>query len=100
MAKKAVKPKRPANTRDFFERGKAVFIRTVTHYYVGRVVQASECEIILEDAAWVADTGRFAAALRAANFSEVEPYESQVLINRGAIVDATEWSGKLPAELK
>ena len=44
--------------------GKAVFIRSVTHHYIGRVSKlVSDNSAILEEAAWIADDGRFADAL-------------------------------------
>lgn len=81
---------------------KQVFIRTVTHYYTGRVVSESAREIVLEDAAWIADTGRFATALVAGEFSEVEPYPDgmRVRIMVHAIVDVVEWPYALPRTQK
>lgn len=77
--------------------GTPVFIRTVTHHYTGRVVEYAEEEVALEDAAWIADDGRFAEAMKSGEFGEVEPYPDgrRVVINRGAIID---WS-PAPAEL-
>lgn len=66
-------------------------IRTVTMVDTGRLVAVTEHELVLEDAAWIADTGRFADALKTANFSEVEPFPSgRVIVGRGAIIDAVE----------
>ena len=75
--------------------GKLYLIRTVTFFYVGRLVALDEHELVLEDAAWVADTGRFAEALATGKLTEVEPYpDGPVLIGRGALVDAAEWHGE------
>lgn len=72
-----------------WEIGGNYLIRTVTHIQSGRVVAVGDSEIILEDAAWIADTGRFAGALETANFSEVEPFpQGRVLVGRGALIDA------------
>lgn len=50
-------------------------------------------ELVLEDAAWIADTGRFADALKKAEFSEVEPFpDGKVIVGRGAVIDAVEIS--------
>lgn len=75
-----------------------VFIRTVTNYYTGRVVKETAQEIVLSEAAWIADTGRFHVAMANGTFSEVEPYPDgmQVRIQRNAIVDVTEWPHALP----
>ena len=80
--------------------GEKVFIRTVTHYYTGRVIRVSKDEIELESAAWIADTKRFADTLRLGELSEVEPYPDRVLIGRGAVVDICTWLHDLPTEQK
>lgn len=80
--------------------GRAVLIRTVTHYYTGRIAQVKAHEIVLRDAAWIADTGRFFDALSTGNLSEVEPFVGPVSINRDVLVDATEWKHPLPKTQK
>jgi hypothetical protein len=80
--------------------GKAVLIRTVTHYYTGRVAQVKAHEIVLRDAAWIADTDRFHDALKTGTLSEVEPFVGPVSVNRDALVDVTEWKHALPREQK
>jgi hypothetical protein len=76
--------------------GNQVFIRAVTNYYTGRIVEITEGEILLVDAAWIADTGRFSDALKTGNLNEVEPYPNLVAVGRGAIVDVTHWPHELP----
>ena len=72
-----------------FEIGAIYLIRTVTMIDVGRVVAASHKWIVLEDAAWIADTGRFSDALKSCEFSEAEPFpDGRVIIGAGAIIDA------------
>lgn len=80
--------------------GQAYFIRTVTMYFTGRLIQITSQELMLEEAAWIADTGRFADAMRSGSFSEIEPFNGRVIIGRGSIVDAQEWSLVLPKEQK
>ena len=56
---------------------------------IGRLLRVTPTELVLEDAAWIADTGRFSDALKAASFNEVEPFpDGEVIIGRGAIIDA------------
>ncbi len=70
--------------------GEAYFIRTVTHHFTGKLVEVFKDELVLEDAAWIADDGRLADALKKKEFNEVEPYpDGQVIIGRGSIIDAT-----------
>ncbi len=76
-----------------YEIGKIYLIRTVTMIDLGRVVEVTDQEIILEDAAWIADTGRFSDALKSENFSEVEPFPSgKVIIGRASVIDAVQVS--------
>lgn len=96
--KKATKT---AKTAHGWVLGRSYLIRTVTHYIVGRLVAVSPHELWLEDAAWVADTGRFAQALESGALSEVEPFPAgAVAVGRGAIADACAWPHALPRSVK
>lgn len=76
--------------------GKNVFIRTVTHYYTGHLLTADGPFFHLEDAAWIADTGRFADALATGTLSEIEPYPGSCFVSAAAIIDLCEWQHDLP----
>lgn len=79
-----------------WEIGANYLIRTVTMIDTGRLVAVTAHELVLEDAAWIADTGRFADAIAKAEFSEVEPFPAgRVIIGRGAVIDAVK-IGSLP----
>ena len=80
--------------------GNDVFIRTITYHYTGRIVELTETDIVLEDAAWIASSGRWNEALTTGVLSEVEPYVGQVSINRASYVDATLWGFALPRKVK
>ena len=80
--------------------GNGVFIRGVTNYYTGKIVALTRDEIVLTDAAWIADTGRFSGALRSGVLNEVEPYPGTVTVGRGAVCDVTDWPHPLPRETK
>lgn len=72
--------------------GKNIIIRTVTMIQVGKLVGVTPHELVLEDAAWVADTGRFSECLATGNVNECEPFPvGQVIVGRGAVIDACEW---------
>lgn len=83
-----------------YQVGQNYFIRTVTHYYTGRLVRVTQKELVLEDAAWIADTGRFHDALKNGTLSEIEPFPSPVIVGRGAVIDATLWTHELPRNQK
>jgi hypothetical protein len=71
--------------------GANYLIRTVTMIDTGRLVGVTPTELVLEDAAWIADTGRFSDAVQKASFSEVEPFPAgRVIIGRGSVIDAVE----------
>lgn len=81
--------------------GENMLIRTVTHYWVGRIVSVSPSELVLEEAAWIADTGRYSDSLKDGDFEEVEPvYHGRVIVGRGAVIDAVSWRHGLPREKK
>lgn len=81
-----------------FEIGKDYLIRTVTHIDIGTVVSVGPIEIIMVNASWIGDTGRYADAFKCGSLNEVEPYpdDQEVIIGRGAIIDATRWTHPLP----
>ena len=80
--------------------GEKVFIRTVTMHYTGSVVEVNDLDVLLEDAAWIADSGRFATALKDGTLKEVEPFPENVSVFLGAIVDVSPWNHDLPREQK
>jgi len=83
--------------------GKSYLFRLVTHAWTGRIIWVGDKEISIETAAWVADTGRFTSCqtdMMNDSDSEIEPVKRNVVIGRGAIVDAIEWLSELPTEPK
>ena len=73
-----------------WEIDKNYFIRTVTMSLTGTLVSVGDKELVLKDAAWIADSGRFHKALQdITECSEVEPFQNNIIIGRGSIIDAT-----------
>jgi len=89
-----------ASGAELWEVGKAYLIRTVTMTLTGRLVAVTEHELALTEAAWIAETGRYANAIETGEFVEVEPYPdgATVLVGRGAVVDACQLATPLPRE--
>lgn len=83
-----------------YQVGQNYFIRTVTHHYTGRLIKVTPKELVLQDVAWIADDGRFMNAIKDGTLKEIEPYQDDVVIGRGAILDATIWRHPLPREQK
>src|SRR6185503_18694326 len=81
-------------TQSPYNIGKNYFIRTVTHHHTGKRVDVTQQELILENAAWIADDGRLTEALAKSEFKEVEmfPVGSRVIVGRAAVIDAVEIS--------
>ena len=80
--------------------GEKVFVRTVTMSYTGRVVAVTDYDMELEDAAWIPDTGRFAAFLADGVLNEVEPFPGLAILPLGAIVDISPWNHDLPRKVQ
>ena len=80
----------------------AVIVRTVTHYYVGMLVNETERWLYLRDCSWVADTGRWSTALASGTLNEVEPYPDGIVVrvSVGAVVDVAPWLHTLPRSVK
>ncbi len=86
---------------EYWEIGKNYFLRTVTHHVVGKLKAINPYEIVLIDAAWVADDGRFGECLEKGIVKEVEPApEGIALIGRGSLIDAYTWNHDLLREVK
>lgn len=94
--------KGPGEVSHPYEVNKNYFIRTVTHHLTGKLVKVTSKELVLEQAAWIADDGRFYDALKTGKLNEVEPFpqDVQVIVGRGALIDAVIWKHALPAEQK
>ena len=73
-----------------FKVGDKLFVRTVTYFMTGRVKEIVGAFMVMEEAAWIADTGRFHDALKSGGFSEVEPFPNGVAyLNSASIIDAS-----------
>jgi hypothetical protein len=74
-----------------WEIGKPYLIRTVTMIQHGILVDVTDKELVLSQAAWIADTGRFSDFVNGKiEPDEVEPFPQDkiVIVGRGALVDA------------
>jgi len=79
--------------------GKKFFFRTVTYYLVGRVIKIIGSIAQLEDASWVADSGRFTQAIKEGTLNEIEPV-GECYLNIQTIVDFFPWKHDLPMDQK
>jgi hypothetical protein len=84
---------------DLFEEGKKYFVRTVTYHAVGICKEIREGFLLLDEAMWVADSGRLSDALKEGfnkiDSSELEPFNGILHININSIVDFVEYKPKL-----
>ncbi len=69
--------------------GQDYHIRTVTMALHGKLVAVTPQELVLQDAAWIADSGRFADYMAGKEPSEIEPFpEGNLIVGRGSVIDA------------
>ena len=80
--------------------GEKYFIRTVSYHLTGQVKAIVGDFLVLENAAWVADSGRFNEAIKTGVLAEVEPVFVDTFVNTKAITDAFVWEHSLPREVK
>src|SRR3990167_8431007 len=79
--------------------GGKFFFRTVTYHAVGEVKAIVGRFAVLEQASWVADSGRFMNAIKDGELKEVEPV-GEMFLNLDTVVDFFPWKNKLPTEQK
>ena len=76
--------------------GEKYFFRTVTYHLTGRVKKVLGHGILeLENAAWIADSGRFMQAIKKGDLKEVEPV-GRAYININSVTDFFPWKHRLP----
>ena len=87
-----------------YEIGKNYLIRTVTMIQVGKLLSVFDKELVLDDAAWVPNTGRFNEALKdgieSSDSSEIELFKSKIIVGRGALIDCCVYNHELPTKNK
>ena len=78
-----------------WEIGKSYLIRTVTMIQHGKLLDVTDKELVITDASWIADTGRFHDfMIGKCQPKEVEPFAPGiVIINRAAVIDAQQLNG-------
>lgn len=84
--------------------GKNVYIQTITLFFTGKLMSIEAGFFVIQDAAWIAATGRVATALVEGNsaLGEVEPYPDglEVRVSIDATVVFFQWLHPLPREQK
>jgi hypothetical protein len=79
-----------------FESGK-FFFRTVTYHALGNIVERQNNFVKLEDASWVADSGRFSKAIENGDKALLEvEYVGTMYVNLDTVTDAFPWEHDLP----
>ena len=72
--------------------GQHYVLRTVTMIDVGKLVEVTDHELVLENASWIADTGRWSNFLEKGEYDESEPFpDGRVIIGRDSVIDAVIW---------
>ena len=74
----------------FYTIGKVYAFRTITMIYTGRLVAENESCFVLENAAWIPETDRWASFTDTGAHKEAEPYKRPVILHKSGMLDATE----------
>ena len=83
--------KKPKTDDSHYEIGKPYMVHTVTAFYKGILEKVTAKELILKNASWVPDTGRFNEFAKTGDSNtEEEPFLENTLVpvSRGAMVIA------------
>uniref|UniRef100_A0A6M3L9G7 Uncharacterized protein n=1 Tax=viral metagenome TaxID=1070528 RepID=A0A6M3L9G7_9ZZZZ len=101
IKKSSILPTIPESETYPYVIGERYYIEQVTKYFTGRLVALTNRELILDQCAWIADTGRYTQAMATGNFNEVEPFpDGFVFVMRDAGVLIRPWSLILPRSQK
>lgn len=101
MTKKTTKKTKPVlNKKHSLTVGSSVLIRTVTHYFTGRIVSITEKDLVLDQCAWIADTGRFSSCISTGSIDECEYIGDGHIVFLAGIIDVARWSHELPSVSK
>ena len=80
--------------------GNNYFFRTVTYHLVGTVIDIIDGFVVLKNASWVADSGRFSAAIKTGTLKEVEPVGIAYVNLEQTVTDFFPWNHPLPMKQK
>jgi hypothetical protein len=80
--------------------GDKYLLQTATHYYIGRVVEVTPSEVVLDHAAWIPDMGRFHECIARGTVAECEPCPDDVQVRIPRPCIAIQWRHELPREVK
>ena len=96
-------PSRGERKHDF-EVGKRYFIRSVTHHLLGHVVEVCDLCVVMDKCTWIADDGKFSAAMRGewsdSAEHEIYPPEVRVSVYFGGLIDSCQWTKSLITSTK
>lgn len=82
--------------------GKNYIVRTVTMIFTGRLVKVLPQELVMVDVSWIPETDRYMQFVEKGSVRECEPYPEgrEVIIGRGAVLDAVILEVSLPRSQK
>ena len=81
-----------------FQPGDNVMVQTVTFFWVGQVQSVVNGYLILDNASWVADTGRFDECLDKGTLAEkcvIKKHSPRISL--ASVVAVLPWTAKLPS---
>lgn len=87
------------NVEPLLKVGECYFVKTVSDYYLGRLVSLTHDWMEMTEASWIPDTGRFNEFIRTGQPRENEPMAHGCLISIGAITAVSPWPHPLLPEV-
>lgn len=75
-----------------FKVGEKYFIRTATLFHLGRLKEIVGEWLVLENASWIADTGRFHEFLMDGKCNEYESFVNDAFVPLSSVIDITKWN--------
>jgi hypothetical protein len=92
--------------RELLQVGEAYLVRTITHYFIGKLTEITPYTLKLENVAWIgqiggdSETGRWDYLLKngVPSGGRYEVYDAPEYISRLAVIDCAEWNHKIPSK--
>jgi hypothetical protein len=68
----------------------------VTHYFTGRVVEITPSEVVIDNAAWIPDTGQFNECIKDGTVAHCQPCPNDVQVRIPRPCITVQWIHNLP----
>lgn len=73
--------------------GRNIFVRTTMHVNTGLLTNVTDKTITLENAVWIANTGKWSGFCNEAKATEIEPFSKPIIMGRETVMEYGEFPG-------